>query len=343
MKTFNIGIIGSGRIARIHCLALKLLPNVSVQGVTSHTLSNAEKFAQKLNIPKVYRSIEEMCSDQEIDAVHVCNINTAHYEALHQVISAGKAVLCEKPLCVSTEEIETLLHMHPKNMMNVCFPYRFHFTTQKLRQYIQQHGAPSTLRINYHQSSWLKKQPWQPQQEVQGKSYLMSDIGVHALDLASFLLCEKLTLKNAKILFSGKKYECSDVAAELDLLSENKTEIHISTTKMSTEHDNHFSVQAIYRDHTITIPDIMHETVLIEKNSKKEILRKTADLDTIDILGFPSGHLEGWLSSFINLFSLFYQQLQTGQPNPLLPTVQESLAIQQLIDKIFETGDWQAL
>jgi len=344
MKTFKIGIIGSGRIARVHCLALKFIPNVQTHGVTSHISANAEKFAQELGIPKVYQSIEEMCADPEIDAIHICNINTAHDEALQKAIAANKAVICEKPLCVSTAEIEKILQLTAHKMVHTCFIYRFHFAAQALRKHIQQHGAPKALKINYHQASWLRKQPWQPDQNIYGKSYVLSDIGVHTIDIATFLLGEDLTFEKAQVFFSGEKYQCSDIAAELHLLSTKKTEVHLSISKNNTQHDTPLFIQALYGDHTVTIPELMQETVVLEKNSEKQFLSRTAHTDIIDVLGFPAGHLEGWLCGFINFFFIFYQQPEGGSSfKGLLPTIEESLKIQRLIDKVFENGDWQAL
>lgn len=80
-----------------------------VAAISSRSLEQAQKTAKQLNIPKYYGSYEELLADPDIDAIYNPLPNNLHCEWSVRAMKAGKHVLCEKPLGLTCEEVETLI------------------------------------------------------------------------------------------------------------------------------------------------------------------------------------------------------------------------------------------
>jgi predicted dehydrogenase len=91
------GILGTGKVAQDFVPGLRAVPNVSLAAVASRTARNAEAFAQKFVIPRAYASYEALVSDPDVDVVYIATPASAHRDHCLLALSAGKAVLCEKP------------------------------------------------------------------------------------------------------------------------------------------------------------------------------------------------------------------------------------------------------
>ena len=102
------GIIGAGGIATSFATALQKHTNHQVVAVGSRTPGKAAEFAAPLGIETAYDSYEELLADPNVDAVYVATIPGDHLKHALQVIEAGKPVLVEKPIALSSADAETL-------------------------------------------------------------------------------------------------------------------------------------------------------------------------------------------------------------------------------------------
>ncbi len=84
--------------------AFKHLPDVKVIAVSSESADRAKDFSLKFNIPKSYHSLNDLLSDQEIEAVYIANATESHANSSIQALKSGKSVLCEKPIATSEAE-----------------------------------------------------------------------------------------------------------------------------------------------------------------------------------------------------------------------------------------------
>jgi predicted dehydrogenase len=105
------GILATGNIATSFVRDLRRLPDAEVVAVGSRTLATAQAFADRHDVPRAYGSWAEFAADPEIDVVYVATPHAAHYDATLACLTAGRAVLCEKPFTLdrasSAELIET--------------------------------------------------------------------------------------------------------------------------------------------------------------------------------------------------------------------------------------------
>ena len=97
----SIGILGCGRIGQVHALSLARIPNARLSAVADFVPAAAEALAQKFGAE--VRSSEDIIAATDIDAVVVATPTTLHYDQIHQLARAGKAIFCEKPIDLSAE------------------------------------------------------------------------------------------------------------------------------------------------------------------------------------------------------------------------------------------------
>lgn len=105
----RFGILGTARIAKSVTPHLKAAAAVDVVAVGSRVIERAQKFADELQIPLAFGSYEEILQHPNIDAVYIPLPASMHCEYAVQAAAAGKHILCEKPLAVSTEEAEKMV------------------------------------------------------------------------------------------------------------------------------------------------------------------------------------------------------------------------------------------
>lgn len=103
----RFGIIGTGRISDWVLRGAAQDPRIKVTAVCSRTVEAAEAFIVRNPIAegaRVYTSVEEMVADPQVDAVYVGTPNQTHCGYTIAALTAGKHVLCEKPLAINATE-----------------------------------------------------------------------------------------------------------------------------------------------------------------------------------------------------------------------------------------------
>lgn len=105
----RIGIIGPGKIAERFVKACSQVEDVTVFAAASSQKGRAKAFAEKYGIPHGLGSYRELWQMEEVDAVYIAAINSLHYQTAKSCLEAGRAVLCEKPMCMDTEQTRDLI------------------------------------------------------------------------------------------------------------------------------------------------------------------------------------------------------------------------------------------
>ena len=106
MKAFHqirAGIIGGGFIGPVHMEALRRL---GVQVVSIGGSRSAEALAKQFGIPQVYSGykVDQLIQSEQVDVVHITSPNRHHHAQAMAALKAGKHVICEKPLAMTTKE-----------------------------------------------------------------------------------------------------------------------------------------------------------------------------------------------------------------------------------------------
>lgn len=155
----NIGIVGTGLIAKLNVEALQKTGRVNIVALCNRTLEKGEAFAKEhgINAP-VYATLEEMLSHHQLDAALINTPHAAHYEQFKLCAQKGVHVMMEKPLGVTGEECQSMVDLRDKHGIRaaVCHTQRYLPLLQAARKLIQdKQGELGKLRhitdiINLH-------------------------------------------------------------------------------------------------------------------------------------------------------------------------------------------------
>jgi D-xylose 1-dehydrogenase (NADP+, D-xylono-1,5-lactone-forming) len=149
----RIGVVGAARIARLFVQAVRPSAKVVVTAVASRDLERAAAFARELGIARAHASYDALFADSGIDAVYVPLPNNLHAQWSIRAASAGKHVLCEKPLAANAAEARAMFEAAEKNGVYLveAYPYRAQAQTLKVRELI---AAGAIGRIQLIQASF---------------------------------------------------------------------------------------------------------------------------------------------------------------------------------------------
>ena len=110
-----------------------------ISAVASRDLKRAQEAAAQLGIPKAYGSYEELLADPEIEAIYNPLPNHLHVPWSIKAAEAGKHVLCEKPIGMTTQEAATLLPVRDRAGVKIeeAFMVRSHPQWRKAIELVQ--------------------------------------------------------------------------------------------------------------------------------------------------------------------------------------------------------------
>ena len=189
MSGIGAAVVGTGFIGVVHVEALRRL-GVNVTGVVGSSPGRAR---QKPGLPEPYESFEAMLDDDRVRVVHLTTPNHLHYPQVKAVLAAGKHVVCEKPLALTSAESGELLRLAEDSGLVHCTNYniRFYALCREARARVRRGdiGAVHGVHGVYVQDWLLKPTDWNwrldPGQG--GALRAVADIGTHWLDLTSFV------------------------------------------------------------------------------------------------------------------------------------------------------------
>jgi predicted dehydrogenase len=129
MNPVRWGILGTAAIATSRFIpAMKSATAATLLAIASRSADKAKAVADEFGIPRYFGSYEALIDDPEIEALYVPLPNHLHVEWSARALSAGKHVLCEKPLCLTAREVVTLQAARDRSGRHIeeAFSYRNH-------------------------------------------------------------------------------------------------------------------------------------------------------------------------------------------------------------------------
>ena len=186
-------LIGAGVIGKTHAenMAAMGLPFDAICDIDeAKAKALAERFSPDALI---FTDYKKMIDELRPTAVHVCTPHYLHAEMIIYALSRDVNVLCEKPLCISYEQIDSILEAekHSQAMLGVCFQNRYLGTNRFAKDYIADqrivsaHGSVVWQRgVEYYRSA-----DWRGTLDKEGGGVLINQ-AIHTLDLLEWLCGE---------------------------------------------------------------------------------------------------------------------------------------------------------
>jgi predicted dehydrogenase len=190
MDKIRWGILSTAKIGREKVIpAMQKGKYCDVVAIASRDLALAKTTAGNLGIQKVYGSYEELINDPEIDAIYIPLPNHMHVEWGIRSLEAGKHVLCEKPIAMSSAEAmklhETALRKPGLKIME-AFMYRFHPQWQFAKRVVAERKIGDLRTVQSFFSYYNVDMNNIRNQKEAGGGGIM-DIGCYCISFARFL------------------------------------------------------------------------------------------------------------------------------------------------------------
>jgi predicted dehydrogenase len=194
----RMAIAGAGMIARVHADAARRAGAV-VAGVSASSPERAKAAAQSLGARRSFDSSEELATSDDVDVVHVCTPNALHGDLVRLALSAGKHVVCEKPLATTAAEAEELTELAARAglVAAVPFVYRYHPMAAEARARVLG-GSTGEVRLihGHYLQDWLSEpgdNNWRVDAQAGGPSRAFADIGSHWCDLVEWVTGHRIS------------------------------------------------------------------------------------------------------------------------------------------------------
>jgi myo-inositol 2-dehydrogenase/D-chiro-inositol 1-dehydrogenase len=190
-KSVNVGLIGAGRIGRVHAENLAYrIPSVNLATVTDIIADSAKQCAADYQIPSVAESPQAIFEDDSIDAVIICSSTDTHAPFITQAAQAGKHIFCEKPIALDLAKIDTALAAVEQSgvKLQLGFNRRFDSNFKAARDMVAagKIGTPHIVHI-------ISRDPAPPPIEyIKVSGGLFIDQTIHDFDMARYLIDDEV-------------------------------------------------------------------------------------------------------------------------------------------------------
>ena len=186
-RKINVGLIGAGRIGRVHAEHLAYrIPDANLVAVSDIFVEAAEKLAVELNIPAAHQDYRCIMDEEAIEAIAICSSTDTHAQMIQEAAAAGKHIFCEKPIALDLGAIDRALAAVDQAgvKLQIGFNRRFDPNFRRVREVVAagKIGRPHILRIT-------SRDPQPPPIEyVKVSGGIFLDMTIHDFDMARFLI-----------------------------------------------------------------------------------------------------------------------------------------------------------
>lgn len=183
----NVGIIGAGRIGKVHVESIcTQVPNATIKVLADPFMNEeTEKWALGMGVQSVTKDYKEILADESIDAVLICSSTDTHSPISVEAIKAGKHVFCEKPIDHDVDKIKEVIEALKENPVKyqVGFNRRFDHNFEAVQKAVADGkiGDPHIIKI----TSRDPEPPCAEYVKVSGGIFL--DMTIHDFDMVRFL------------------------------------------------------------------------------------------------------------------------------------------------------------
>lgn len=192
MKKLKIGVIGAGRIGKVHTATLvQSVPQAEVIAIADTNMDQAREVAAMHGIPSVFDNYREIIRHPEVEAVVICSPTDTHAAYIVEAAAAGKHIFCEKPVDLTLDVIRKALDAvnNAGVKLMVGFNRRFDPNFIKIRQMVTSGsiGDPHILKIT-------SRDPAPPPAEYSAVSGgMFMDMTIHDFDMARYIVGSEVT------------------------------------------------------------------------------------------------------------------------------------------------------
>ncbi|MFM0125226.1 Gfo/Idh/MocA family oxidoreductase [Paraburkholderia sp. RL18-101-BIB-B] len=377
-RRLRLGMVGGGQgafIGAVHRIAARLDDRFElVAGALSSDPQRAQASADEAGIARSYSDWREMARaeaarDDGIDAVAIVTPNHLHAPVATAFLEAGIHIVCDKPLAISLAEGEALakLAREKNRLFALTHTYSGYPLVRHARELIEsgELGEIRVVQVEYAQD-WLaepietsgtnKQAGWRTDPALAGPAGCLGDIGTHAYHLAAFVtgMTPNTLAAEVHTFVPGRRI---DDHVQAMLRYPNGARGMLWASQVASGAENALRLRVYGTKASLTF-DQEHPNELWFTPLGGSAVRLTRGRVTSAIAAHatrvPSGHPEGYLEAFAQLYkdaALQIEALNEGRALPaeslLLTTVEDGVAGLRFIDAMLASsaadGQWREI
>ncbi|MEQ9265908.1 MAG: Gfo/Idh/MocA family oxidoreductase [Balneolaceae bacterium] len=321
MEKVNWGILSTANIAVKNVIpSMQKGEYCTIKAISSRNLQNAKLASETLGIENYYGSYEELLTDPDIDAVYNPLPNHLHVPWTIKALEAGKHVLCEKPISITSEEALKLLEVskeYPDLKVMEAFMYRFHPQWEKVKQVINS-GEIGEITSIHSVFTYFNNDPKNVRNQADIGGGALLDVGCYCINLSRYIFeSEPIAVK------SGIKTD-PDFNTDIQTTGVLEFEQGIATFMCSTQLD-HNQGATIYGTKGFIEMNIPFNSA--NENKRKVWVSKAGDKETFFFDTVDQYTLQG---------DAFSKAVLDDTPVPT--TLEDAVSNMVVIDKLFSNS-----
>lgn len=364
MKKLKIGMVGGGQgafIGNIHRIAMRITDRFElVAGSFSSEPQRAADSARELGVDagRSYADYQTMAATESqrkdgIAAVVIVTPNHLHFPIAKCFLEHGIHVICDKPLTLTSAqsaELMALAERHQRALF-VTYNYTGYPMVREARERVARGdlGAIRFVQLEYTQD-WLataieqngqKQASWRTDPKQAGAAGCLGDIGVHAYNLAHFVLGVRPTQVAAELVrfVAGRSL---DDHAQILLRYEQGARGILLASQVAVGRENHLRLQIFGEKSSLEWcqeqPNQLR--VMTLDGALQTLSRARHDISQAsrEVSIIPAGHPEGYLEAFAVLYREIAAHLLDGFENASVATAGAALKDMEFIEACLQSS-----
>lgn len=372
-RKLRMGMIGGGKnafIGAIHRIAANMDGLVELHcGAFSSNSEISKESGKTLFLPesKCYGSYEEMITtenslpiEQRMDFVSIVTPNFAHFAPAMMALEYGFNVLIDKPITLSLGEAKQLQQKIKETGLLLCLTHTYSgYPMVKQARFMvsdNQFGKIRKVMVEYPQG-WLstltekdgnKQASWRTDPTKSGISGCMGDIGTHAAQLAEYITSLKITklCADINIMVEGRKL---DDDGNVLLKFDNGANGILVASQIAAGEENSLKIKVYGEKGGLEWHQMEPNTLLVKWPDAPAQVYRAGNSYLSNSAQFnsrtPSGHPEGYLEAFANLYRNFAMtlscKLEGNEPTQEMldfPSVDDGVRGMAFIESVIASG-----
>ncbi len=193
MKKFGFGIVGCGAISNMHAGAVNAIESADLVACTDVNEKSLTEFSKKYVI-EAYGDFNTMLADKRIDAVCICTPSGLHKRFCIEAAKAGKHIVVEKPMALTTEDCDEIIKACDENgvKLEVISQNRFKKSFRYVKTLVDEGKlgriVSADIYMKYYRSpEYYASSNWKGTWAMDGGGALMNQ-GIHGVDILLFIM-----------------------------------------------------------------------------------------------------------------------------------------------------------
>jgi predicted dehydrogenase len=214
-----VAIVGCGMIARFHARALADVPHTKLVALVSRSTASAQKLAEELKQDlALYTDLEQALARRDVHIIIITTPSGAHLEPAVAAAKAGKHVVVEKPLEITSARCDAIIAACEANKVQLCtiFPSRFGDANRELKKATEA-GRFGRLTLGETTCKWWRSQQyydeggWKGTLALDGGGALMNQ-AIHNVDLLQWIMGDVTHITGFTAMLAHERIEVEDTA-----------------------------------------------------------------------------------------------------------------------------------